>query len=188
MSNKTMMPTKVVTGEVRFSYVHIFTPRPAMNPGDGEKYSMSILIPKDDKETISKIKAAMKAAVDAGLPVWGGKKPANLKVPLRDGDEERPDDPAYEGHYFINCSAKTKPGIVDKKRNPITDSQDVYSGCYGRVSVNFYAYNVNGNRGIACGLNNVQKLRDGDHLGGRARAEDDFDDDFSDENDDDFLS
>lgn len=186
--SKTMNPTKVITGEVRFSYVYIFEPRAGMNPNDTAKYSMSILIPKDDKETVGKIKAAIKAAIDAGLPLWGGKKPANLGIPLRDGDEERPDDPAYAGHYFINCKSRNKPGIVDKSRNPIVDSQEVYSGCYGRVSVNFFAYNTNGNRGIAAGLNNVQKLRDGDHLGGRSRAEDDFDDDFSDDNDDDFLN
>lgn len=166
--------TKVVTGEVRFSYVHVFAPQ-AANLGDDPRYSVSILIPKDDKETLAKIDRAIKAAIEAGLPKWGGKKPNNLKLPVRDGDVDRPDDPAYAGHYFINARSVTKPGVVDAQLNPITNSEEFYSGCYGRASVNFYAYNVSGNRGIACGLNNLQKLRDGDYLGGRSRPEDDFD-------------
>lgn len=175
--------TKVITGKVRFSYVHVFEPY-AANDGQEPKYSISLLIPKSDKETLRKIKAAIEAAKQAGISKWGGKIPANLKLPLRDGDEERPDQPEYAGHYFINANSKTKPGVVDKHLNPILDSTEVYSGCYGRASINFYAFNTAGNKGIACGLNNLQKLADGDYLGGRSRAEDDFDAVYDDEEED----
>ena len=107
-----------------------------------------------------------------------------LKTPLRDGDAERPDDEAYADSYFINANSGTAPGIVDADRQPILDRSEVYSGVYGRASINFDAFNSNGNKGIACGLNNLQKIKDGEPLGGKSRAEDDFDT----EEDDDFLS
>ena len=179
--------TKVVTGKVRLSYVHIFTPT-AIADGQEPKYSVSVLIKKSDKETLKKIKAAVEAAKQLGTSQWGGKIPANLKTPLRDGDEERPDQPEYAGHYFLNASSKQKPGVVDKQLNAILDSTEVYSGCYGRVSINFYPFNQAGNKGVACGLNNVQKLEDGDYLGGRSRAEDDFDALDDGDEEDDFLS
>ena len=179
-----MSTTKVITGKVRFSYVNIFKSR-AFQAGQDAKYSVCLLIPKEDKATIKKIKAAIDAAVQDGISSkWGGKKPANLKQPLRDGDAERPDDPAYAGAYFVNANATSAPGIVDADRNPILVRSEVYSGVYGRASINFYAFNSNGNRGIACGLNNLQKIRDGEPLGGKASAESDFDTD----DDDDFLA
>ena len=116
---------------------------------------------------------------------WGGKQPKNLHLPLRDGDEERADEyPEYKGMMFLNANSKTAPGVVDKDLNVILDSEEFYSGCWGRVSVNFFPYDSAGNRGVGVGLNNVQKLKDGERLGGaRATAEDDFDDDFEDEED-----
>ena len=105
------------------------------------------------------------------------------KHPLRDGDTERPDDPAYKNAYFVNANSATVPGVVDADCNPILTRSEVYSVVYGRASISFYAFNSNGNRGIACGLNNLQKIRDGEPLGGRASAESDFADD-----DEDFLS
>jgi hypothetical protein len=168
-----MNNTKVVTGKVRLSYVHIFQPH-AVAEGQEPKYSVCVLIPKNDKLTLSKINAAITAAKQAGQATWGGKIPSTLKTPLRDGDEERPDSPEYAGMMFMNATSKQRPGVVDKNLNDIIDSTEVYSGCYGKVSVNFYAYNQAGNKGIACGLNNVQKIADGDYLGGRSRAQDDF--------------
>jgi hypothetical protein len=183
----TNKDTKVITGKVRLSYAHLFKPT-AIEEGQDPKYSVCLLIPKKDKETVKKIKAAIAAAIDAGqdkLKNKAGKVPADLKTPLRDGDEERADDhPEYAGHYFINCSSKQKPGIIDRNRDEIIDSTEVYSGCFARASINFYAFNTAGNKGIAAGLNNVQKLADGDYLGGRSRAEDDFDDDLDDDGDD----
>ena len=166
--------TKVITGKVRFAYLHVFEPH-AVEETQEKKYSATLLIPKSDTKTINDIKRAIKNAVDQGIKEkWGGKKPANLKMPLRDGDEERPDHPEFHGHYFVNAKSIFKPGVVDAQLNEIIDSTEIYSGCYGRASINFYAYNVSGNKGIACGLNNIQKLHDGETLGGRARPEDEF--------------
>ena len=174
--------TNVRTGKVRMSYVNVWQPK-SINGSDA-KYSVSLIIPKTDKETLNSIKAAIEAAKQEGLSKFGGKIPANLKTPLRDGDLDRPDDEAYADSYFINANSATKPGIVDRNRQPILDTTEFYSGCYGRATLNFYAYNSNGNRGIACGLQNIQKLAEGEPLGGRRRAEDDFDV----WEDDDFLS
>jgi len=174
-----MSSTKVITGKVRFSYVHVFEAT-SIEEGGTKKFSTAILIPKKDKKTIAAIEAAIVAATNEGLKSkFGGKKPANLKTPLRDGDEERPDDEVYAGHYFLNASSVRRPGVVDQDTNPILDKEEFYSGCYGRASINFYAFAVSGNKGIAAGLNNVQKLEDGDNLGGGASsAEDDFGDDL----------
>lgn len=184
---KLINDTKVITNKVRFSYVHVFTPT-AVGESEDKKYSVSLIIPKTDKETLRLIKEAVKNATEAGKTAkWNGKIPANLKTPLRDGDEERPDDDAYANAYFINASAVTKPGVVDRNTEPITDEEEFYSGCYGRASVTFYAFNASGNKGIAAGLNHVQKTSEGEALGGRVSVEVDFDDepDFDDE--DDFL-
>lgn len=180
-----MQATKVVTGKVRFSYVTVFQPK-AIGDSTDKKYSVSLIIPKKDKKTIAKIEDAIKAAIEQGKGKWGGKVPKNLKTPLRDGDEEREDE-AYEGCMFLNASAKLKPGIIDKYRREITDEEELYSGCYGLASINFYAFDVNGNRGIACGLNNLMKLEDGEPLGGRQSAENDFEGFFEDPEDDDNL-
>lgn len=172
MGAKNENNVRVITGKVRFSYVHVFEPS-NINGGD-EKYSVSLIIPKTDKKTIADVKAAVEAAKKAGTAKFGGKVPSNLKLPLRDGDTDREDDEAYAGAYFLNASCKTKPGIVDKYGRRIDDPTNFYSGCYGRASVTFYAFNTNGSKGIACGLNNLMKLEDGEALGGRSLAEDDF--------------
>ena len=182
MSNQT--DTKVVTGKVRFSYANVWEPK-SINGGE-EKYSVSLIIPKSDKKTIKDIEKAVEAAKKAGMPKFGGKIPSNMKMPLRDGDIDREEDENYADSYFINANCKTKPGIVDKKGQPIIDSTEFYSGCYGHASITFYAFNSNGNMGIACGLNNLMKVEDGEPLGGRSRAEDDFVDLIEDD-DDDFL-
>jgi len=166
--------TKVITGKVRLSYANIWTPK-AVNDSPDKKYSVSLIIPKTDKKTIASIHKAVDEAKQQGISKWGGKIPAVLKLPLRDGDEERPGDEAYKNSYFINASAKTKPGIVDRNRQMIFDEEEVYSGCYAYVSVNFYPFNFNGNKGIAAGLNNIMKVADGESLGGRISADVDFD-------------
>ena len=186
--SKFVNPTKVITGvNTRWSYVNAWEPK-SIN-GGAPKYSVSLIIPKSDTKTIEKIQVAIQAAYEEGQgkPKGNGKSvPALsvLKTPLRDGDAERPDDEAYADSYFVNANSGTAPGIVDADRNPIIDRSEVYSGVYGRASINFYAFNSNGNKGIACGLNNLQKIRDGEPLGGKTRAEDDF----ATEDDDDFLS
>ena len=174
MSNQ-VNSTKVVTGKVRFCYVNVFEPT-AMNEGDTPKYNICVLIPKSDAATIDKINKAVEAAKEAGkakLADKNGRIPANLKLPMRDGDVERPDDPAFEGHYFINANSMRQPSIVDRSLNPIMSRDEFYSGCYGRASINFYAFNVS-SKGIAAGLNNLQKLEDGEMLAGGSTAEEDF--------------
>jgi hypothetical protein len=170
--------TKVITGVGRLTYAFVWKPS-KMDDDSEPKYSTSFLIRKDDKETVAKVKAAIQAAAEQGMEkLWGGKLPKkDFKIPLRDGDleiEEKGEE--YAGHWFINASSKRQPGIVDKKREAIEDEGEVYSGCYARLSVNFYPFDVRGNKGVACGLNNVQKIADGEPLGGaRIKAEDDFD-------------
>ena len=192
MKKKYVNPTKVIIGvQTRWSYVNVWTPK-AMAEGAKPKYSVSLIIPKSDTVTIQKIKAAIKAAYEEGqskLKGNGKSVPplAAIKTPLRDGDVERPDDEAYQNAYFVNANSPTAPGIVDADRQPIIDTSEVYSGVYGRASITFYAFNSNGNKGIACGLNNRQKIADGEPLGGKTRAEDDFAD-LDDEDDDDFLN
>lgn len=166
-----MSSTKVITGKVRFSYANVFEPK-SIN-GSEPKYSCAILIDKKDKKTLAKIEAAIAAATEEGKAKFGGKVPKKLKTPLRDGDEEREDE-AYEGMMFLNANSKTRPGVVDEDVNPILDQDEFYSGCYGRASLNFFAFNTNGNAGIAVGLNNLQKLEEGDRLSGGASAEEDF--------------
>ncbi len=184
----TNQETKVITGEVRFSYLNVWEPK-KIDDDSEPKYSVSLLIPKSDTATIKAINKAVEAAKQNGITKFGGKIPAKLKLPLRDGDEDREDDPIYAGHYFINATCKTQPGLVYKNGQRIIDSTELYSGCYGRASVTFYAFNTSGNRGIACGLNNLMKTRDGEPLGGRSKAEDDFADyiDNADDDDEDFL-
>lgn len=187
MSNKVKNPMKVITGpNTRWSYCNVWQPK-SINGGT-PKYSVSLIIPKSDTVTINKIKAAIEAAYKEGeakLKGNGRSVPALsvLKTPLRDGDAERSDDEAYANAYFVNANSATAPGIVDADRQPILDTSEVYSGVYGRASINFYAFNSNGNKGIACGLNNLQKIRDGEPLGGKSRPEDVFADE-----EEDFLS
>ena len=185
---KPSNPMKVITGpETRWSYANVWEPK-SINGGT-PKYSVSLIIPKSDTKTLAKIHAAIEAAYKEGeakLKGNGKSVPAlsAIKTPLRDGDTERPDDPAYTGCYFINANASSAPGIVDVDRNPILTRSEGYSGVYGRASITFYAFNSSGNRGIACGLNNLQKVRDGEPLGGKASAESDF----ATDEDEDFLN
>ncbi|MEF9880081.1 MAG: DUF2815 family protein [Clostridia bacterium] len=179
------MSTKVITGKVRASFVHVF--EPASVNGSEPKYSCSFIIPKSDTATIAAIRAAIEETKQDGVAKFGGKIPPNLKLPLRDGDIERPDDPNYADSYFVNANSKEKPGLVDRRRVPITDPLELYSGCYVRASINFFAFNTNGNKGVAAGLGNVQKWADGEPLNGRVRAEDEFEA-LDAEEEDDFLS
>ncbi|MDD4291035.1 MAG: DUF2815 family protein [Clostridia bacterium] len=167
--------TKVVTGVVRLSYASVWEPK-AVNEGATPKYSVSLIIPKSDTETLAKINAAIDAAIEEGIGKFGGKKPnkAAIKLPLRDGDVER-DDEAYSNSYFVNANSVTAPQVVDIRVQPILDRSEVYSGVYARVSISFYAFNSNGNKGIACGLGNIQKVKDGEPLGGKTDASKDFD-------------
>ena len=186
--SKFVNPTKVITGpNTRWSYANVWEAK-SIN-GSTPKFSVSLIISKTDTATIEKINRAIKAAYEEGQSKLRGNSKfvpdlESLKLPLRDGDKERKGDPAYAGCMFINANSSTAPGIVDADCNPILDRSEVYSGVYGRASINLYAFNSNGNKGIACGLNNLQKIRDGEPLGGKSRAEDDF---ATADDEDDFL-
>lgn len=181
----TANPTKVVTGIVRLSYANVWEPK-SIN-GGAEKFSVSLIIPKSETKTIDAINKAVNAAIEEGRGKFGGKIPSRtvLKLPLRDGDVDRPDDEAYTACYFVNANSNSAPEVVDKSLNPVISRSEIYSGVYARVSINFYAFNSNGNRGVACGLGNIQKVRDGEPLGSKTSAADDFSSEYD---GDDFLS
>lgn len=189
----TPNPKKVVTGKVRLSYCHLTEPY-AQSAKDDPKYSTVIIIPKSDKATLRAIKAAQKIAAEEGVASkWGGRNPKNLHYTLKDGDVDADleRNPEYEGCYYMSVSSGTqRPGLVDRKLEPITDASEVYSGVYARVSMTAFPYDWQGNKGVSFGLNHVQKIADGEPFGGRTRAEDDFeelDEDEYDEEDDDLL-
>lgn len=169
--------TKVLTGLIRFSYVNVLKPR--VDDDGNEKYSTCILIPKEDEKTIANIEKAMENANLMGTQTgrFGGKKPKNCMEILHDGDDDAEEKGEYfAGHYYINASSKLPPGVVNKFKEPITDTTEFYSGCYGHASLNFFPYNYSGKIGVACGLNNLMKVKEGEMLGGRANADDDFKD------------
>ena len=185
------MSTKVITGKVRFSYVNIFEPRASEDGGD-PKYGVTLLIPKSDTTTMGKIKAAIAEAADTFRKKNGtASLPANPSNPIHDGDGLKPSGDPYgpecKGCWVIATSSKQKPVIVDAFRNEITDPNEVYSGCFGRAAVNFYGYN-NRKKGIGAGLQSIQKLTDGEPLGGSRGSADDFDDGYTDADMDDLLA
>lgn len=169
--------TKVVTGEVRLAYVHVFEPY-SMNEDEEPRYSVVLLVPKTDTDTIAKLREAQKNALENGKSkTFGGKIPADWKSTIRDGDEDADLDknPEYAGHLYFSVSAKTKPGIVDRNVEPILDRERLFSGCYGRASINAFAYSTKGNKGVSFGLNNLQLTREGEPFGNFSRPTDDFD-------------
>lgn len=166
------MSTTITTGEARLSYVHLTQPHASM-PGQAPKYSVAVLIPKSDVQTKALIDAAVQEATQNGIAgKWGGSAPAMVKTTLHDGDGVKDNGEAYgdecKGHWVLNCNASEshKPSVVDLQLQPIIDASEIYSGMYGRVNVNFYPFNFNGRKAIGCGLNHVQKTRDGEALGG----------------------
>lgn len=183
--NKKQSATKVII-PCRISFANIWEPK-SIN-GSEEKYSVSCIIPKSDTKTIAKIQKAVEAAKEDGKSrKWGGKIPPNLKLPLRDGDIDRPDDEAYKDAMFVNATSKDAPQIVDRKVQPILDPMECGSGDYCYVSINFYSFNANGNRGVAAGLGNLQLVKHGERLAGKASAASDFTA-LEDDEDDDVLS
>lgn len=156
----------------RFGYLNCW--RPSAQYGGNEKYSISAIISKTDEETINKINEALEYVKENSQAKWGGRIPPNLRLPIHDGDIEKPDNPAYQNTIYINAKSREQPQIVDGDINPIKNQTLVYSGCFGNVSLVFYPYNYNGNRGIAAALGNIQKLEDGVPLSGAVSAKEDF--------------
>ncbi len=178
MTQQQVDATNVTTGQVRLSYVHLFQPY-ANQPGQEPKYSTTILIPKSDFATKQRIDAAINAAIQKGITgTWNGARPPQPAVPIWDGDGVRKNGEAFgpecKGHWVVTASSKQQQAVVDANMNPIISQTEVYSGMYGRVNLNFFAYSNSGNRGIGAGLGPVQKLADGEPLGGRVSAEQAF--------------
>jgi hypothetical protein len=163
-----MSKTKILTPEFRVSFPKVFKPEAGMNGEGPEYYSLVMLFPKT--ADLSALKAAHAAAIKEK---WGDKKPANLRSPFRDGDEKELD--GYEGTIYITVKSKDKPGLVNAAKEKIVDEAEFYAGCYARATLSCYAYEKNGNRGVSFGLQNIQKLRDGEPFGSKRKAEDDFD-------------
>lgn len=184
MIKPVVKDNKVVFGPCRLSYTHLFEKySPEGASSDNAKYMTNVLIPKSEKATIKAIESAIEVGKKMAIvSKWGGKEPKKLDLPLRDGDDR--EDDVYEDHFFVNAKCSTRPGIVDKDKQPIYDEEEIYSGVWAYVSVTFYGYDVSGNRGIACGLNNVMKFKDDERLGGRISAASDFEDIDADDDDD----
>ena len=177
--NKTISDTSIRLGPVRFSYVNVFSPR--RNPdGTPGKYGVCVIIPKTDKEAYKLFKDAYENAAQLGKTnKWNGRLPSKVVLPLHDGDDEKPDDEAFKGCWYFNCSSTNKPGVRVREAGMIVEAledDDFYSGCYGAVTVNLFPYNSNGNMGVGVGLNNVIKTEDGERLGGGRSADADFND------------
>ena len=179
-------PNQIVTGKVRLSYVHVFEPYSFDSDPDKAQYSVCVLIPKSDKKTLANISRAIEFAKELGKETkWNNKIPPKFWNPLRDGDTEHPENDAFIGHYYLNAKSNQRPGIVDRNLQRIIDPEEIYSGCYARVSLTFFPFSNKGNNGIGVALNNIQKVADGERLGGRTNVEDEFD--IYDEDDDDDL-
>ena len=187
----TVSPTMITGKHTRLSYINLFEPKGF----DGQKpvYSASLIIPKDDEKTVSAIKAAIKAAYDNGagkLRGNGRTVPAleDINLPLNDGDKKRSGDPAYASAYYINAKNTEQPRLFGTDGEEVMSRSELYSGCYARCKISFYAYNRNGNKGIACSLLGLRKTADGKPLGGIICTADDFDIDDEYDGDDDFLA
>lgn len=183
MITPKIVDNKVVFGPCRLSYTHVFSKYNPDGDDKNAKYMTNVLIPAGEKETVNAIKKAIEAAKASGIvSKWGGKEPKKLDMPLRDGDDK--DDEVYAGMLYVNAKSNTRPGIVDRNKAPIVDEEEIYSGVWAIVSVTFYPYDTNGNRGVACGLNNIMKFKDDEKLGGRSSAESDFADIDNEEDED----
>ena len=184
--SKQTNPKKAMTPKFRVSFPQLFEPS-AMDENSKPKYGVTMLFPKD--VSLAKLKKAHDKALEEGIEkLWKGKKPKNLRSPFRDGDEEEDycDKDGYADHIFVRASSLQKPGVIDADKDKISDPAEVYAGCYARATVVAYAYDVAGNRGVAFGLQNVQKLKDGEAFSGRMKAEDEFDEWEDEDLDDDY--
>lgn len=155
----------------RFAYVNCFTPSSRFGE---KKYSVTILIPKDDEETVNVISEAIEYTKEASKNKWNGRVPVNLHIPLHDGDDEKPDKAMFKNCYYLNAKSEEAPQVVDKNVQPIENKAELYAGCYGNVSLVFYGYNFSGNKGVGVLLGNIQKTKDGPKLSRKILATDEF--------------
>ncbi len=178
-----MNPTTITIGECRLSYCNVFQPQaPTNNPQAEPKFSVTILVPKSNTQAKAAMDAAVNAAIEAGVTAkWSGVRPPVPSICIHDGDGVRPSDGQAFGAECKGCWAFTAsskadrpPFVVDAQVQKIINPAEIYSGCYGNVSVTFFAYNSAGKKGVGCGLNGIQKTRDGEPLGSRVTAEEAF--------------
>lgn len=166
-----MSETTVMTPRFRVSFPNVLRPGKPMQPGAEPKYGVTMLFPKG-----TDLSAMKKAAEAACLVAWGpdtSKWPKNFRKPFRDQGEKEFE--GYEaGAVFVTATSSKRPGLVDAQVNEILEEKDFYPGCYARATVNAFVYDKAGNKGVSFGLNNIQKLADGEPLGGRTRPCDDF--------------
>ena len=170
--NKRSRATSRIVIPCRFAYLNCW--RPVAQYNGVQKYTVAAVVEKNDKATVTQLEDTIEFVKNQSVQLWGGRIPMNLKLPLHDGDEEKPDNAAFRNCYYINAKSKDAPQIVDSRVQPITDQTEVYSGCYGKISLTLYSYNFGGAKGIAAWLGNIQKLRDGDRFTGKIGAQDEF--------------
>lgn len=175
-----MSDTKLTTGLVRFAFLKIWEPEVDKDDPGKKFYKACLMIPKKDKATIKKIEEATMAAATAK---WGSKVPKNIKKPLKDGDEDQDLDkyPEFEGFMYLNCKCKRQPGIIDAKREEILDEEEVYSGAWGKASIDTYVFDRADGKGVAVWLNALQKLKDDERLSGGGWSVDEFEDEDEDD-------
>ncbi len=184
---KLLNDSKLITNKVRLSFTHVFQPASSFE-GQEEKYSTTIMIPKDDEETLKILQKAEKNVFEAEKSgkLKGTKLGKFKNTLIRDGDEDFDLDkyPEYADHWIVSTSSKQKPVVIDKYKEEITDESEVYSGVYARVQINLFAYN-NKSKGIAAGLNAVQVVAKGEPFASHVDV-DDFEE-YEDDSDDDDL-
>jgi len=175
-----------VFGKCRFSYCNVFEARET--PSGDKKFSVSVLIPKEDEQLVAKVKKEIENAKSTGIEKGTFTKAqvaaSTFKLPLRDGDAEVEGGargPEYKGMFFFNAASKNRPGVVGRDaRTELMDADEFYSGVWGNIDVNFYPFAAKGpsgavvSRGVAAGLNNLMKTDEDARLDGRQRAEDAF--------------
>lgn len=147
----------IVKGRMAFAHLN--------NPSNvDKKYGMTLIISKDDDQSVGRIKEAIECVKESSKEKWGGYVPNNLKIPLHDGDIEKPEKAQFRNSFYLNAKCSDPPQIVDRNVEPIENRAEVYSGCFINVSLVFYGYNMSGNRGIGVWLGNIQKIKDGPRM------------------------
>lgn len=174
------MSTVIRTPIFRVSFPSVFEKSgPPGTAPDKLKYSVVMLfdtreIAKDPKQK-ALWEAMLKAAKDCAREKWADKIPAGLMSPFRDGKEKEQYEGYGEGVMFCTAKSERRPGVVDQQVQRIIDPEDFYPGCYAHADINPYAWSYMGKNGVAFGLQNIQKVKDGEPIGGGASAESSFD-------------
>jgi len=182
------MAVKMMLKNVRLSYANLFEAKE--NKSGDLRYSTALLIPKDHPQIDDLIANVNKVGEEKFGKKWETMVKKN-GLPVKDADEDgsADDKPEYEGQFYINTSSKRRPQVVDRQVQPILDDSEIFSGCYANVSIAIFAFDVPENKGVSFGLNNVQKVKEGERLGGAPNADEEFeameDDDFEAMEDDD---